>query len=222
MSGFSIHENGFAIERGVLSSSECSSLIEHLGDVERAGRRGLLTDPEVRQLAHSSSILNLVRPHLAQPPVPARGIYFDKSPDANWLVAWHQDLTLSVRERVEVPGFGPWSVKDGVPHVHPPVELLEQMLTVRIHLDDCNTGNGALRVIPGTHALGPLDHETIMALGAEGKEVICEATAGDVLLMRPLLLHASGKSVVSSHRRVVHLEYAGFRLPEPLHWAEGQ
>src|SRR5205807_4301579 len=80
-----------------------------------------------------------------------RAIYFDKSPEANWLVSWHQDLTLALRARAEVPGFGPWSTKDGIPHVQPPVELLQQMLSVRLHLDDADESNGALRVLPGSH-----------------------------------------------------------------------
>ncbi|MDB6072587.1 MAG: Phytanoyl-CoA dioxygenase, partial [Verrucomicrobiaceae bacterium] len=86
-----------------------------------------------------------------------RGILFDKTPDANWLVAWHQDLTVCVQERSEVEGHGPWSVKHGVPHVQPPVELLAEMVTLRLHLDLTHAGNGALRVIPRSHREGRLD-----------------------------------------------------------------
>lgn len=213
-------QHGFAISGEVLSAEQCNEWINYLGPVAGVGRRSLLLDPKVRTLANSPRILNLVRPHLRQDPISVRGIYFDKSPGTNWLVAWHQDLTLAVRERHEVPGFGPWSIKDGVPHVQPPSGLLEQMLTVRIHLDPCDARNGALGVIPGSHTLGRLDPGQIEALCAEREEVLCEAGAGDVLLMRPLLLHASAKSQTSAHRRVMHLEYAGFDLPSPLKWAE--
>ena len=153
-------------------------------------------------------------------PRPVRALYFDKSPGANWLVAWHQDLTLAVRTRVEVQGFGPWSIKDGVQHVQPPVGLLEQMLTVRLHLDDCDETNGALRVLPGTHRLGRLDAERIRELREEHSEVVCKVAAGGVLLMRPLLLHASARSQSTRHRRMLHIDYAGFGLPEPLGWYE--
>ena len=105
-----------------------------------------------------------------------RAIYFDKSPEANWLVPWHQDLTVALRSRREVPGFGPWSVKDGVPHVQPPVERLEQMLTVRLHLDDADEGNGALRVLPGSHRSGRLSSTQIQALRAGQADVLCAAT----------------------------------------------
>ena len=129
-------------------AAERHSLLEVLGPVSSAGRRGLLAFPAVSALARSVRLIDLVRPHLPHHPLPVRAIYFDKSPDANWGVAWHQDLTLALRARVEVAGFGPWSTKDGIPHVQPPVELLQQMLTIRLHLDDAGTSNGALRVLP--------------------------------------------------------------------------
>lgn len=213
-------QRGFVISKGFFTAEQCDEWRGYLGPVAGAGRRGLLYDSKVQALANSPAVIDLVRPHLRHDPKPVRGIYFDKSPDTNWLVAWHQDLTLAVRERAEVAGFGPWSVKDGVPHVQPPAELLGQMLTVRIHLDPGDAQNGALRVIPGSHALGRLDQRQIEALCAEREEVVCEARAGDVLLMRPLLLHSSGKSHALAHRRIVHIEYAGFDLPSPLGWAE--
>jgi ectoine hydroxylase-related dioxygenase (phytanoyl-CoA dioxygenase family) len=150
--------------------------------------------------------------------MPVRAIYFDKSAATNWLVGWHQDLTVAARARVDVPGFGSWSVKEGVPHVRAPVAVLEQMLSVRIHLDDCEESNGALRVLPGTHRLGRLSSEQIHELRNNHPEVVCHASAGDVMLMRPLLLHASGKSAETGHRRVLHIEYAGHDLPGGLHW----
>jgi len=176
--------------------------------------------PAVSTLACSARLLNLVRRHLPSEPFPVRGIYFDKSPRANWLVSWHQDLTLALCARAEHPGFGPWSVKDGVPHVQPPVELLELMLTIRIHLDDADESNGALRVLPGSHRLGRVSARRIQALRSERSDVLCAADAGDALLMRPLLLHASSRSRSQRHRRVLHIEYAAFSLPNELHWHE--
>ena len=205
---------------GVLESTDQRELLDRLGTVPGAGRRGLLVVPAVATVARSSRLLDLVRPHVSNEPTPVRAIFFDKSPEANWLVSWHQDLTLALGLKAEVPGFGPWSVKDGVPHVQPPVELLEQMLAVRLHLDDADETNGALRVLPGTHQLGRLSPAQVQEQRARQDDVLCTVAAGDALLMRPLLLHASGRSTSQRHRRVLHIEYAAFALPDRLHWHE--
>ncbi len=202
----------------VLETAEQQDLLASLGPVSGAGRRGLLASPVVAALTRSPALLDLVRPHLASEPFAVRAIYFDKLPEANWLVPWHQDLTISLRARVEAPGFGPWSTKESVPHVQPPIELLERMLTVRLHLDDADDSNGALRVLPGTHRLGRLSAEQIRELRSRQAEVLCTVAAGDALLMRPLLLHASGRSTSPRHRRVLHIEYAAFQLPSGLQW----
>ncbi len=215
-----IEQNGFAIIPKVLGNQQCQELISALGPVTGAGRRGLLSLPAISALAQSDQLLDLVRPHLPDDPFPVRAIYFDKSPDSNWLVSWHQDMTLSLQARADVNGFGPWSIKDGVPHVQPPVELLEKMLTIRLHFDDADETNGALRVLPGSHRLGRLSSERIQQLRAQQSDFLCAASAGDALLMRPLLLHASGRSTSGRHRRVLHIEYAGFALPTELQWHE--
>ncbi len=212
-----LQERGFALLPQVLDAAACDSLRDLLGDAEGAGSRGVLRLAEVMSLARTL-LTDLVRPYLPGVPVPVRGIYFDKRPGTNWLVAWHQDLTLALKERSEVPGWGPWSVKDGVPHVQPPVECLEQMLTVRLHLDDADADNGALRVLAGTHRLGRLNAESIAQCRETHAEVLCAAKAGDALLMRPLLLHASARSTSERRRRVLHIEFAGFSLPPPLEW----
>src|SRR6266404_6137134 len=216
----SLSQNGFEIIPCVLDEQNRQELIVTLGPVNGAGRRGLLNMPAVARLASSAQLLDLVRPYLKSEHRPVRSIYFDKSPETNWLVAWHQDLTLAVRSRIDVPGFGPWSMKDGIPHVQPPVELLEQMLTVRLHLDDCDETNGALRVIPGSHAFGRLTAERIRQLSGHSDAVLCRLSAGDALLMSPLLLHASSRSHNPGHRRVLHIEYAVFSLPPELQWSE--
>src|SRR5438046_190869 len=131
-----LEQKGFAIVPRVIEADERQELLSTLGPISSAGRRGLLALPAIAELARSPRLLALVRPHLRCEPFPVRAIYFDKSCDANWLVPWHQDLSLALRAHAEVPGFGPWSTKDGIPHVQPPAELLEQMLTVRLHLDN--------------------------------------------------------------------------------------
>lgn len=215
-----ITRNGFALVPRALADDRRQRLPVLLGPVAGAGRRGLLALPAVAELARAPAILDLVRPHLRAEPFPVRAIYFDKSPDTNWMVPWHQDMTLAMRAHLEVPGFGPWSTKDGIPHVQPPVEYLEQMLTVRVHLDDTDESNGALRVLPGSHRLGRLSATRIDELRRTQRDVVCRASAGDALLMRPLLLHASSRSTSTRHRRILHIEYAAFALPGGLTWHE--
>lgn len=215
-----LEQHGFALVPGLLNLEERQELITLLGPVAGAGRRGLLAIPEIAALARASRLLDLIRPHLPCEPVPVRAIYFDKSPEANWLVPWHQDLTIAVRAPAEVPGFGPWSTKDGQPHVQPPVEYLQQMLTVRLHLDEADETNGALRVLPGSHAFGRLSAARIQELRVDPSEHLCVARAGEALLLRPLLLHASSRSASPRHRRILHFEYAAFALPKELQWSE--
>ena len=215
-----VEQHGFAVVPRAIEADEQRELLSTLGPVSGAGRRGLLALSAVAELARSPRLLDLVRPHLPSEPFPVRAIYFDKSSDTNWLVPWHQDLTLALRARAEVSGFGPWSTKDGIPHVQPPIELLQQMLTVRLHLDAADESNGALRVLPGSHRLGRLSSERVQELRSQQSDFLCAVSAGDVLLMRPLLLHASSRSTSPRHRRVLHIEYAAFTLPNELEWNE--
>lgn len=216
----SIQTDGFDIVPLAIGAEKRRELLAELGATSGAGRRGILGLPAIANFANAPETLALIRPHLPAEPIPVRAIYFDKSAEANWLVPWHQDLTLALRERIEVPGFGPWSAKDGIPHVQPPVALLEQMLTARFHFDDADESNGALRVLPGSHLLGRLSAERIQELRREQPDFLCAVSAGDAVRMRPLLLHASSRSLSPRHRRVLHIEYAGFSLPGKLCWHE--
>src|SRR5947207_9104753 len=209
MAPAAIENEGFALVPGILSEIERRSLFTTLGAMTHAGQRGVLANPEVARVACSARLLALVAPHTSAEPRPVRAIYFNKSSAANWSVTWHQDVTVAVRQRMDVDGFGPWSIKDGVAHAHAPAEVLKQMLTIRLHLDDCDESNGPLRVLPGTHAFGRLSAEQIARLRAQISEIVCCARAGDALLMRPLLLHASAKSQGTGLRRILHIEYAG-------------
>jgi ectoine hydroxylase-related dioxygenase (phytanoyl-CoA dioxygenase family) len=149
-----------------------------------------------------------------------RGLFFDKTPTANWNLPWHQDLTIAVRTRRDVPGFRPWTLKGGIPHVHAPADLLGRMVTIRIHLDDCGPQSGPLRVLPGSHASGKLDPGAIATwpsrTGMPAVDVL--VPAGGAVIMRPLLLHASASGTDPGHRRVIHLEYAAEELPGGLEW----
>ncbi len=195
---------------------EAAEATAQRGGAVFAARRALGI-PAIRVWAEGGG-LALARTVLGDAAQPVRGILFDKPPEANWPVAWHQDVTIAVRERAEVEGYGPWSLKAGVPHVQPPARVLDRMVTVRLHLDDCPASNGALRVIPASHRAGTLDHAAIRS--ASGDEAVtCEARAGDAVLMRPLLLHSSSPAEAPRHRRVVHVEYAVGDLDGGLRWA---
>lgn len=147
-----------------------------------------------------------------------KSIYFDKPQASNWFVSYHQDLSISVDRRVETAGFGPWTTRQDQYGVQPPLPILQDNLTVRIHLDDTSSENGALRVVPGSHHKGIYRPETID--WSEESEVVCEVPKGGIMLMRPLLLHASDRSTNNAARRVVHIEFSRQELPEPLRWAE--
>lgn len=183
------------------------------------GARNLLRLPDVRAFATSPEIASHLLPLLGRDFLPVRGIFFDKTRTANWPVLWHQDLSVAVCKHRESAGWTNWSVKRGVPHAQPPPEILDRMVTVRLHLDDCPAENGALRVIGGSHRMGVLTREKITAVTSQSGETIT-AKPGDALFMRPLLLHASASSRMPGHRRVLHLEFApADLLPEGLEWA---
>ena len=92
------------------------------------------------------------------------------------------------------------------------------MLSVRIHLDDCDEWNGALRLLPGTHRKGRLTAAQTSEKHQENTGVVCVARAGDVLLTRPLLVHASSAAARAAHRRVMHIDYACRSLDGGLRW----
>jgi hypothetical protein len=228
-----LDRGGFAIRPSGVAEADLSALISELEAItaeppsRRAAElpRGGLRDvfrlvPSARRVATSGPLWQLSTSVLGSGCAPVRAILFDKTPGANWKVSWHQDLTIAVRRRVDVPGYGPWSVKAGVVHVQPPVAVLERMLTLRLHLDDCGADNGPVRVLPGSHRAGRLSGEAIDRCRAEHAAIECLASRGDVLAMRPLLLHASSPARSPAHRRVLHIEYAAVELAGGLEWDE--
>lgn len=207
-----IEDLGFAILQDVLDPADISPLLAALSDLQphrsRAGIRHVLGHPAVNAVANDTRLLEIAGAALGNSAFPFRATLFDKSPDSNWLIAWHQDTALPLRERVETPGWGPWSVKDGVLYAHAPTSALTQVLALRIHLDDSTEQNGPLRVLPGTHACGVLSDEQVDQLLKQRQPFTCLLAKGGVLAMRPLLIHASSKSQVEASRRVLHIEYA--------------
>lgn len=216
-------KEGFQILRAVFSAEEIDAL---RAEADRVA--ALAGSACVRHLRDKSGVFNglavsdRIRGLVGESLVPVRSIFFDKTAAENWPVMWHQDLTITVQEQVEVAGYGPWSCKDGAVHVQPPVELLQQMVTVRIHLDETSRANGALRVMPESSSLGRIASKELLS-HVNADEVICECAPGDVLLMSPLILHASKRSELPSRRRIIHFEYAPVEaLDDRLSWHESE
>lgn len=183
------------------------------------GTRNLLELGVVRELVRSVVIRELVSPVLGENFLAVRGLFFDKTESANWKVPWQQDRVIAVRERREVNGFSNWTKKDGVLHVQPPVDLLARMIAIRFHLDDSTEENGPLRVIPGSHRSGfILDAQ--LDEWKKQSSLTCTCKAGDAILMRPLLLHASSPATKTIPRRVIHVEFAEEALAGGLRWNE--
>ena len=226
-----LDRDGYAIVPALLDRAAVDGLLAALSENSAAGSlrvrnagvyavRNLLSVPAVRALATSHAVRVAVEPVVGPGARAVRGILFDKTSGANWKVAWHQDLSIAVKAKADAPGYGPWSVKAGVQHVQPPVEVLRRMLTVRVHLDDCGPDNAPLNVLPGSHAAGALTPAQVEAWRATRGPVACCVDAGGAVLMRPLLLHASSSATRPGHRRVVHLEFAAGDLPGGLEWHE--
>jgi len=216
-----IRERGWASTNAVLDAAAVASLREVVAPYAiegRGGARNLLPNENIRTLAVSSDIRGFAAAVLGDECFAVRALLFDKTPSANWKVVWHQDLTIPARARIDVPGFGPWTEKAGVPHVQPPVHILEQMLAVRIHLDACTATNGPVRVVERSHRLGRLSAGAIDELRRTESECECLVEQGGILAFRPLIVHASARATEPAHRRVIHIEYASHALPSPLEW----
>ena len=207
-----VSERGYGILPGIFYAADLCDLAKELSSQDirrsRAGARHVLSCASVAAIANSHALLELARSVLGNGALPFRATYFDKSPASNWLVAWHQDTALPLTNRAEVEGWGPWSTKDGVLYAHAPAEALQQVLALRVHLDDSTSSNGPLRVIPGTHRMGVLTDAKILEQSANASAVECTVQVGGVIAMHPLLIHASSKSESELPRRVLHIEYA--------------
>ncbi len=209
--GNAVAEHGFAIIPNVFADEEVENLIENLNRLNlvrtRAGLRHGLKHPEIAALAQDPRLVHVASKLLDDRALPFRATVFDKSPTANWLVVWHQDTALPLRKRRNVPGWGPWSVKEGVVYAHAPACALSKIVALRVHLDDSTPHNGPLRVLPGTHTLGVLSDDEIHNLANRIAPFDCVVGRGGILAMRPLIVHSSSKSRVDAARRVLHLEY---------------
>ncbi|MCA9319557.1 MAG: phytanoyl-CoA dioxygenase family protein [Planctomycetes bacterium] len=215
-----IQEQGHATLSHVVPPHTTRELAGAFETLDGAGtRRGLLR-PHVRALVCSGPVRNLAETVLGPHCLAIGATLFDKRRDANWLVSWHQDLTVALESKMNTPGYSSWSIKGGVPYAQPPREVLESLLAIRVDLDGSDATNGPLRVLPGTHRQGVLDHLDIQRCSRSITPRICPIEPGGALLMRPLLLHASSRATSPRRRRIIHVLFSSAVLAAPLAWHE--
>lgn len=225
-----LNENGSSIIDSVYSDNEVESIINCIEQVDKskdtfrksedlfAIRQFLKEVPQTAELIFNDKLKSIIEEFLGNNAFVVKSIYFDKPETSNWYVAYHQDLTIYVDRKKDIDGFGPWTTKQNQFAVQPPIEYLENIVTIRVHLDDTNAENGALKVVPQSHLKKIYRPETI-DWTAE-KETICNVAAGGIMLMKPLTLHSSARTTNNKKRRVIHIELSNLELPLGLAWAE--
>ena len=214
-------DNGYTMIDDFLNQDQISAITHDLDLSETKEMSGNIRNaekkiPAIQQLVHSELLMNRARQYLDGKPSLVRAVLFDKTAGNNWLVTWHQDRTIAVSKKFDHPSWGPWSIKEGVHHVQPPVAVLNQMITFRIHLDNTDENNGCLKIFPNSHSLGILDQSAIRHYAQTHQPILCTAKAGTLLVMRPHILHSSSKAKEISKRRILHLEYSSFTLPAKI------
>jgi len=221
---------GFTVINEVFTDADVSAIATEISAADTSGpafrktkdlfaiRRFLKEIPSLHGLIFTEKLNDIIRSFFGADYFVVKSIYFDKPGQSNWFVAWHQDLTISVDKKVPVPRFGPWTAKDNQFAVQAPLEILEHIFTIRIHLDDTDEHNGALKVVPGSHLKGVYRPETID--WTKESMLTCNVDKGGIMIMRPLLLHASDRATGNNNRRVIHIEFANTSLPDGLNWAE--
>lgn len=230
LAGQEIIEQGFSIIEEIYTKDEVINILAAIekndmsADTFRkstgvyAIRQFLKEIPEAVPLLFNDKLNSILIGIFGEGYFPVKSIYFDKPGTSNWFVAYHQDLTISVKEKAETEGFGPWTVKQQQFAVQPPLHYLENIFTIRIHLDETNEHNGALKVINNSHTKGIYRPENID--WQNETETICPVPKGGIMLMKPLLLHSSGRTSNNEQRRVIHIEFSSKELPDGLQWSE--
>ncbi|MCU7618637.1 phytanoyl-CoA dioxygenase family protein [Chryseobacterium sp. PBS4-4] len=225
-----IADKGFSVISNVFSTEEIEKISEVIQNVDTskdtfrksedlfAIRQFLKEIPEVRNLIFNENLKTIIKEIFGEKYFVVKSIYFDKPEKSNWYVAYHQDLTISVDKKVNLENFGPWTTKQNQFAVQPPLDILENIFTIRIHLDDTDENNGALKVVPKSHSKGIYRPE-IIDWDVE-TENICNVEKGGVMIMKPLLLHGSNRTTNGKKRRVIHIEFSDKELPEELNWSE--
>lgn len=223
-------KKGFAIIDNVYNDDEVNTILELIEKSDSgketyrktqdvfAIRQALKEIPKLKDYVFNDSIKEIIKSIGGNNYFVVKSIYFDKPETSNWFVAYHQDLTISVKNKIDSQGFSNWTKKQNQFAVQPPLEILENIFTIRIHLDTTTNENGAVKVIEKSHLYGIYRPEFIDK--TKEKETICEVEKGGIMLMKPLTLHASTRTTNHKRRRVLHIEFSNSKLPESLEWSE--
>jgi len=225
-----IQENGFTVINNIFLEKEIERISEVIQNIDTsketfrksedlfAIRQFLKEIPDVKEFIFNDNLKTIIKEIFGEKYLVVKSIYFDKPEKSNWYVAYHQDLTISVDKKIDLENFGPWTTKQNQFAVQPPLDILENIFTIRIHLDETNENNGALKVVPKSHSKGIYRPETI-DWNVE-TENICNVEKGGIMIMKPLLLHGSNRTTNGKKRRVIHIEFSDKELPEVLNWSE--
>ena len=201
-----------------ISETAVQALEAQFDNLVAAPGHRLTERPALAAWLANHSVTDLASRLLARPARPVRALLFDKTPDVNWSLGWHQDRTIAVVKKHEVDGFNHWNVKGGVTHVEPPFAMIERMITVRVHLDKVTLDNGALKIVWGSHDRGRIAEGDIEELVDGGEVELCLAERGDLWVYRTAILHASDAVRTPARRRVLQVDYSADVLPSPLEW----
>lgn len=215
-----LETNGYAVTGPLLDAAEIDAIAAALARDYKggAGSRSMLAIAWVGELAQRLKRHPAIAAALPEGAVAVQCTYLKKYKEQNWLVPPHQDLSIPVKARVEHPELAGWSEKDGSLFVQPPVGVLDTLVGVRLHLDECGADDGPLRVVPGSHRAGRLSVEGLLMARARGGEVVCTVPMGGAMLLKPLLIHASSKIKGRNPRRVLHFVFGPATLPFGLEW----
>lgn len=220
IASLSLSEDGAQLFQGAAAGllRPLAGLFDRLGD--RPGLRLADAGALTSALAAEGVIGSLASAAIGDKARPVRLLLFDKSAERNWALGWHQDRTICVRERHETAGFGPWTVKQGLDHVVPPYELIERMITLRIHLDPVSDDNGPLKLALKSHTMGTIREIDKEAVLANLETLSCLAQPGDVWANAASILHASDSATGMGRRRLLQVDYSADTLPNPLEWLQ--
>ncbi len=225
-----LEKKGYSVLKGLYSETEICQILDCISNVQKdkdsfqktkdlfAIRQLNNVIPKLNKVLFNPELTTLLSNFFDSEYFLTKAIYFDKPSESNWFVAYHQDLSISVDKKVDLDNYVNWTFKKGQYGVQPPIKILEDTVTIRIHLDHTDKNNGALKVIPKSHLKGIYRPDSI-DWNTE-TEHICEVEKGGVMLMKPLTLHASNKTVNNKQRRVIHLEFCNHELTAPLNWLE--
>ena len=223
-------DNGYSIIENVYSTEEVHNILSAINNADMsketfrktndlfAIRQFLKEVPSTFDLIFSGKLKTIIKQYLGSDFFIVKSIYFDKPETSNWYVSYHQDLTISVDKKLDIKNFGPWTTKQNQFAVQPSIDFLENIITIRIHLDDTDENNGALRVFTKSHVKKIYRPDTIN--WSEETETTCSVKQGGIMLMKPLTLHSSSRTTNHKKRRVIHIEFSNKELPDGLNWAE--